>query len=83
MVYSLNIWINMYYTRVLFCDIVYRDIVSLLVWYDYDIESHLREVWIYDTSIVGVVGFSLLAHEEVPGRSYTRYDLVCTVICTT
>lgn len=59
------------------------DIVSLFTRYDYDIHSHLREVWIDDASIVGIVGLSLLTHEEVPSRSYARDELIATVIGTT
>ena len=56
-----------------------RHIVSFLARYDDDIHPDLREVWLYDTTIVSIVGLPFLTHEEVIRRSYRADELIGTV----
>jgi hypothetical protein len=58
---------------------MYRDIVSLLARNDDNIESHLREIRIDDTTIVSVIGFSFFTHEEVKCGADRRYESICAV----
>ena len=67
----------------LFCDIVYRHIVSLLSWNHDDIESNPREVWLYDTAIVSVVCLPFFTHEKVKSSTNRPDHHISTITRTT
>lgn len=60
-----------------------RHVVSSLAWYDDDIHPDLREVGLYDTAVVSIVGLPFLTHEEVIRRTDARYEFIRTVTLIT
>ena len=81
-IFELEFWFNRrYYANIktLLRDIVDRHIVSFLARYYYDIHPDLREVWLYDTAVVSIIGSPFLTDDEVIRRADTGDELIGTV----
>ena len=70
-------------TRILFRDIVNRYIVPIVARDGDDIETDFGEIRLYDASIVRIIGFPLLTHEEVIGCPDRFDEFIRTVRCMT
>ena len=67
----------------LFCDIVHRQVVSLLSWNYDDIETDPREVGLYDTTVVGVICLPFFTHEKVKSSTNRPDHRISTITRTT